>query len=523
MEEMPAEIEVRGEVFMPRRVFDDLNRRREEDGLELLANPRNTAAGSLKMQDSSVVADRKLDCYLYALLTGRPYMETHLDSLKALEKLGFNVSQTYKKCNTIEEVIDYIQEWETKRLGLPLETDGIVIKVNDLAQQQKLGATAKSPRWAISFKYKAASVSTKLNGVTYQVGRTGAVTPVAELKPVFLAGTTVKRASLHNANEIKRLDIRVGDWVFVEKGGEIIPKVTGVDKSKRQTDQEMLHFVDRCPECGTPLVRKEGEAAYYCPNAEGCLPQIQGRIEHFIQRSAMNIESLGPETLRGLLDTGKIETAADLYTLSFDDLNGLAFRIFSEKKGDFIERTLREKSAANIVDSIEKSKERPFENLLFGLGIRYVGATVASKLAMHFENIDALASAGMEALVSVPEIGGRIAESVVAYFNEAKNMVMIERLKKYGLQFEIKSRPKAESHVLNEKTFVISGVFEKYSRDELKDIIRNNGGKVLTSISSNTDFLLAGEKMGPSKLEKANNLGINILSEQDFLRMIKND
>ena len=522
-DELPNAFEVRGEVFMPRKVFDELNREREDIGLDLLANPRNTASGTLKMQDSAIVAGRKLDCYLYALLSEQPYPDTHEGALEVLKRAGFNVSETYRKCDSIAQVMDYIAEWELKRLELPLDTDGIVIKVNSIIQQEKLGSTAKSPRWAISYKYKAASVSTKLNGITYQVGRTGAVTPVAELTPVFLAGTTVKRASLHNANEIKKLDIRIGDYVFVEKGGEIIPKVTGVDIEKRPEGLMLLKFIQACPECGTSLVRKEGEAVFYCPNTSGCLPQIQGRIEHFIQRSAMNIESLGPETLRGLLDKGKIANATDLYALHFDDLNGLSFRIYSDKKGSYTERSLRDKSARNIIQSIEKSKDRPFENLLFALGIRYVGATVAAKLALHFGNIEALASATIDDLIAVPEIGDRIAESVFSYFGHPENRETINRLKEYGLQFEIKSTPSVGTNVLNGKTFVISGVFQDHSRDELKELIRKNGGKVASSVSSNTNFLLAGEKIGPSKLEKATKIGVSTLSEQDFLNMIRND
>ena len=518
-DKVPAKFEVRGEVFMPNDVFVKLNEDREAAGEERLANPRNTASGTLKMQDSSIVAARKLDCYLYSLHGIEDI--SHEDSLKLIAELGFNVSPTYRKCQTIEQVLDYIAEWETKRHDLPLETDGIVIKVNRQEHQTQLGFTAKSPRWAISYKYKAESAATLLKDITYQVGRTGAITPVAELAPVLLAGTTVKRASLHNANEIERLDLRVGDTVFVEKGGEIIPKVTGVDHSMRMASSSVFVYRQDCPECGTELIRKEGEAVHYCPNVDGCPPQIQGRIEHFIHRNAMNIESLGPETIKGLLDNQLIRNFADLYDLTFDKINGLTFEIYSEKKGDYSSRSLREKSANNIIESIEKSKVIPFPNVLFGLGIRYVGKTVAEKLAQHFKNIDALAAASLEDLIAVHEIGERIAISVRAFFDEENNRLLVEQLKQAGLQLHFEeSTEEPASDKLDGKTFVISGVFEKYGRDELKALIVANGGKMVSSISRKLDFLVAGDKMGPSKLEKANKLGIKIISEQELEELL---
>lgn len=524
-EVLPAVFEVRGEVFMPRAVFKELNRQKEAQGEALLANPRNTTSGTLKMQDSKIVAERKLDCYLYYLLGDNLPISTHEEAIHLMEQAGFNVSKTYQKCPNIHDVLDFINKWEVKRSDLPLDTDGIVIKVNKLEQQERLGATAKTPRWAIAYKYKAESATTRLRGITFQVGRTGAITPVAELEPVLLAGTTVKRASLHNANEIARLDLRVGDVVHVEKGGEIIPKVTGVDLKQRQDGLPKFEYISRCPECETPLERKEGEAVHYCPNYQACPPQVSGRIEHFIQRKAMNIESLGPETIRGLLDHGKIRDFADLYALRYDDLFGLEFKIYNEKKGDYSVRSLKEKSAQNIISSIEKSKKQPFDRLLFGLGIRYVGSTVSENLAAGFGNIHALADATYHQLESMPEIGERIAQSVRQYFDNPHNRQLIARLEAYGLTLEaVKSQEFEGKNILNGKSFVISGVFEKMNREELKEQIKQHGGKVLSSISSKLNYLLAGENMGPSKKEKAEKLGINIISEDDFLGMIgKND
>ena len=504
---LPASFEVRGEVFLPRAVFEKLNKEREDIGEEKYANARNTASGTVKMQDSGEVARRKLDCYVYNLL-GETGVETHEEGIKKLEQWKFNVSPTYKKCKNIKEVLKYIEHWEKKRLELPLETDGVVIKVNSLEQQQTLGFTAKSPRWAIAFKYKAESMSTRLNGVTYQVGRTGAITPVAELEPIFLAGTTVKRASLHNANEIERLDLRIGDFVFVEKGGEIIPKVTGVDQSKRTSKTKPIKYITECPECGTELVRTEGEAAHYCPNVNGCPPQIKGRIEHFIQRKAMDIDSMGEQTIHQLFELGLLKTPADLYDLTKADL----FKLDKVK----------EKSAQNILDGIEQSKAAPFESVLFAIGIRYVGKTVAEKLARHFKNIDAIMKATFDQLLEAPEIGEKIAQSVIEFCRIPSSKKEIERLKKAGLNFEVVEQEVVmESENLGGKSFVISGTFEKYERDDLKDVILRNGGKVLSSISGKLDYLLAGDNMGPAKKEKAEKLGVKIISESDFEKLLK--
>lgn len=504
---IPAGFEVRGEAFMPSKVFDALNEQRAANGEELLANPRNTASGTLKMQDSSVVASRKIDCYLYNLLGTHKDITTHEASMKALESWGFNVSPTYKKCKDMAEVVSYIKEWEEQRKTLPVETDGIVIKVNSLQQQEILGFTAKSPRWAIAYKYKAESVSTVLRDITYQVGRTGAITPVAELKPVLLAGTTVKRASLHNANEIARLDIRVGDVVFVEKGGEIIPKVTGVDLSTRKPGSKEHEYITSCPECGSALVREESEAAHYCPNLENCPPQITGRIGHFIHRKAMDIDSLGDRTIKQLFTSGLVKNVGDLYDLTYDQILGL--------------EGFKDLSSRNLLDGIAKSKEAPFENVLFGLGIRFVGKTVAEKLAGHFKTIDALMAANYDELIEVPEIGERIANSLLRFFEEEKNTELIDRLKAAGLHFEIdESDVQMAGDSLKDLSFVISGVFEKYGRDELKELIKSYGGKVVSSISGKLDYLVAGDKMGPAKLEKANKLNVKIISESDFDKMI---
>lgn len=528
----PASFEVRGEVFMPKEYFIELNEQvkkeneeREIEGktpLTLYANARNTTSGTLKMQDSKTVANRKLDCYLYSYLDDSNTFETHDESLHFLEKSGFNVSQTYKKCKTIDDVFEYINHWDQERHKLHVETDGIVIKVNNIAQQSELGFTAKNPRWAISYKFKAESAVTTLNDITYQVGRTGAITPVAELEPVLLAGTTVKRASLHNANEIERLDVRIGDSVNVEKGGEIIPKITGVNLEHRPTDSIKVEYITHCPECNTELIRKEGEAQHYCPNKDTCPPQVQGRIEHFISRNAMNIESLGPRTIAGFLSKGLIKNLADLYSLTFEDINNLQFEEVDETSGDVSKRSIKEKSARNIIESIEKSKEIPFERVLFGLGIRYVGKTVAEKLAQHFVTIDRLMSASFEEIVDVHEIGDRIAESVVDYFQNDESIRMIEALKEAGLSFEV-VRQEGTDDKLKGLTFVVSGVFEGFGRDELKNIIKQRGGKVGSSISSKTNYLVAGENMGPAKKEKADSLGITILDESSFRELLEND
>lgn len=506
-EDLPPFFEVRGEAFMPRDVFIDLNRQREDIGEETYANARNTTSGSLKMQDSAEVARRKLDCYLYSLMGDDLNVTTHQEGISLLENLGFNVSPTYRHCKDIDEVLDYVSEWEEKRHTLPVETDGIVIKVNDIGQQEALGYTAKSPRWAIAYKYQAESARTTLRGITYQVGRTGAITPVAELEPVLLAGTTVKRASLHNANEIARLDVRIGDWVYVEKGGEIIPKITGVDLDARKEDALPVEYITHCPECNTALERAEGEAQHYCPNVTGCPPQITGRIIHFIQRKAMDIDSLGEKTISLLFDQGLVYSPADLYDLKFEQILNL--------------EGFQEKGTKKLFEGIEKSKQIPFPQVLFGLGIRFVGRTVAEKLADHFKNIDALAAADFDSLIEVPEIGERIAQSLVEYFGDEENQREVQRLRAAGLQFILEEQ---EEIVLGEqlkgKTFVISGVFERHSREELKELIAGYGGKVLSSISAKLDYLVAGDKMGPAKREKAAKLNIPILSETEFESMI---
>lgn len=514
-EKIPKKFVVRGEVFMSKTVFDELNQeiadeneKRLKEGKKtqnLLANPRNATAGTLKLQDSSLVAKRKLGCYVYNLITPEKFFATHEESLLALESWGFPVSRTWKTCQNLQEVMDYIHYWEDKRHELPLETDGVVVKVNQLRLQEELGSTAKSPRWAVAFKYKALSAKTILESISYQVGRTGAITPVANLQPVRLAGTTVKRASLHNANEIERLDLHLGDMVYVEKGGEIIPKITGVDLTFREGKQlEKISFVRHCPACQTPLVRQKGEAVYYCPNKKGCRPQIQGRIEHFVQRKAMDISSIGPETIELLLDHRLVEDVADLYRLQKEELSHL------ERFG--------EKSAENVIAGIEKSKTVPFDRVLFALGIRYVGETVAEKLARYFLNIDNLQKASLEELMKVPEVGEKIAQSVVAFFSDEDTRILIEKLKKVGLQFELKHVENTSS-LLAGKSVVVSGVFQK-GRQYIENLIKENGGKLLSSVSSKVDFLVAGENMGPSKKEKAEKLGIRIISEDEFLQWI---
>ncbi len=505
---VPEKFEVRGEVFLPKEVFKQLNKEREEIGEETYANARNTASGTLKMQDSGEVARRRLDCYLYALLGEDIGVKTHEQAISTLESWRFKISPTYRKCKDVKEVLKYINHWEHRRNDLPLETDGVVIKVNSLEQQEKLGFTAKVPRWAIAYKYKSQSVSTRLNSITYQVGRTGAITPVAELQPVLLAGTTVKRASLHNANEIERLDLRTGDHVFVEKGGEIIPKVTGVDLSKRNPAAKPVKYITQCPECGSKLVREEGEAAHYCPNEKGCPPQIKGRIEHFIQRKAMDIDSLGERTIAQLFELGLVKSPADLYDLKGNDILKLD--------------GFKELSTSNLLKGIENSKSAPFTSVLFAIGIRYVGKTVAEKLVRHFRNLDNLAKASYEDLIATPEVGETIARSVVEFFGNPVNRREMERLQRAGLQFESSEKePEKVSEVLGNKSFVISGVFDHYERDQLRDIILANGGKVLSSVSGKLDFLLAGENMGPSKREKAEKLGVRIISEAEFDKMLK--
>lgn len=506
---VPKEFEVRGEIFLPKNVFKQLNKDREDIGEETYANARNTGSGTLKMQNSSEVAKRKLDCYLYYLLGDDIEVKTHSEAISKLESWGFQVSPTYRKCKSITEVLEYIHQWEKRRTELPLETDGVVIKVNDLDQQERLGYTAKSPRWAIAYKYKSESLSTRLNGITYQVGRTGAITPVAELEPVLLAGTTVKRASLHNANEIARLDLKMGDYVFVEKGGEIIPKVTAVDLSKRKAGAKPIQYIANCPECTTELIRVEGEANHYCPNEKGCPPQIKGRIEHFIGRKSMDIDSMGEKTIEQLYNLGLIKSPADLYDLKKEDLLKL--------------EGFKELSVKNILSGIEASKVTPFASVLFAIGIRYVGKTVAEKLARYFKSIDTIAKATYDELLGAPEVGEKIAQSVVAFFSRPENIREIDRLKKAGLQLASDEKePEKISSILENKSFVISGTFQKYERDHLKDIIIANGGRVLSGVSGKLDYLVAGENMGPSKLEKAEKLGVKIISEHEFDQMLTN-
>ncbi len=506
----PNHFEIRGEVFMHLKAFERLNTERIENGELPYANPRNFASGTIKMQDSAEVAKRPLDCFLYFLYTDHQVYKTHWDSLQAVKSWGFHVNENTQLCSDINGVFEFIKEWDKKRFTLSYDIDGIVIKVNNFGQQQELGFTAKSPRWAIAYKYKAAQAETELQEVTYQVGRTGAVTPVANLKPVFLAGTTVKRATLHNADEIEvRLKLHEHDWVYVEKGGEIIPKITGVNLDKRSPDAKPIKYVTKCPACNTVLERKEGEAAWYCPNDEGCPPQIMGKMQHFIGRKAMNIDGLGDETIETLYSRGFISHISDIYTLKdhSDDLKKM------ERFG--------EKSITNMLDGIEKSKQMPFEKVLFGLGIRYVGETVAKKLAVHFKNIDNLASASLEELTAAEEIGERIALSIMEYFANPEHKAEIEKLKAQGLQFVTEEREiKLASDALSGKTFIISGVFEKYSRDELKDLIEQNGGKMVSSISAKLNYLVAGENMGPAKLEKAQKLNITIINDDQLLELI---
>ena len=503
----PERFEVRGEIFMPFRVFDSLNAEREDIGEQPLANPRNAASGSMKMQDSAVVASRKLDCFVYYLLGENIRENSHAMALEALKTWGLPVSDSWRLCKNLEEVFAFIDHWDKERFRLPMGIDGIVIKVNSLQQQLDLGFTAKIPRWAISYKYQAESACTRLESISYQVGRTGAVTPVANLKPVQLAGTKVKRASLHNADEIGRLDIRVGDWVFVEKGGEIIPKITGVDLSRRELFSEKTTFLSQCPACGSSLKRNEGEAAWYCPNERGCPPQVKGKMEHFIQRKALNIDGLGAETIDLLFEKGLVKDAGDLYALQYEQLISL------ERFAD--------KSVRNLLSGIEKSKSVPFPKVLFGIGIRFVGATVAEKLAGHFGSLEILRKAGYEELIQAPEIGEKIARSVLAYFADESNAAFLDKLEKAGLQLSMGEGPAAESDCLAGSSFVISGVFSRFSREELQDKIRANGGKLISSVSAKVNYLLAGENMGPAKLEKAVKLGVKILSEDAFISMLE--
>ena len=532
----PALFEVRGEGFLPLAEFERINKEREDIGEPLLANPRNAASGTFKQQDSGAVAKRRLDCYLYSFLSDADIFQTHEESLVAMKEWGFNVSPTWQKCADIRAVMLYISEWETKRFDLPLGTDGIVIKVNRYDQQRDLGYTAKSPRWAIAFKYKALAASTVLNGIQYQVGRTGAVTPVALLTPVLLAGTVVKRASLHNANEIERLGVQLYDTVFVEKGGEIIPKITGVDLNRRTDQSQPIIYPTTCPACGTPLVRKVDErgaaqAHFYCPNERGCPPQRQARFEHFIQRRAMNIESLGEGKIELLIDRGLVQSPADLYDLTNDQLLGLEKAYPDRNDGDAAFRPedsgktrvvkFGHKTVENILTAIERSKAQPFASVLFALGIRYVGNTTAERLTDYFGSMDVLMNARSDELLAVPDMGPRIAESVVAWFADTDNRAFVERLQSAGLQFiGDKKVVDREGDTLTGKTFLYTGTFANFSRDELESRIAANGGKVLTGISKKLHYLIVGENAGPTKVEKAQKLNVPIIGEDEFLAML---
>lgn len=506
----PKNFEIRGEILMPWNVFEELNRERELREEPLFANPRNAASGTLKSQNSAVVANRKLDAYLYYLLGDNLPHDGHYENLQEAAKWGFKISHISRKARTLQEVFDFINYWDVERKNLPVATDGIVLKVNSLRQQRNLGYTAKSPRWAIAYKFQAERALTKLEKVTYQVGRTGAVTPVANLNPVQLSGTVVRRASLHNADIIASLDLHIGDMVYVEKGGEIIPKITGVEVSARPAGSEKVTFITHCPECGSELVRYEDEAAYYCTNETACPPQIKGKIEHFISRRAMNIEGLGPETVDLFYQEGLIHDIADLYTLQTADICRL------ERMG--------EKSAENIIQGIERSKEVPYERVLFALGIRFVGETVAKKVAKAFRSIEALASANLDDLIHVDEIGEKIAGSIIQYFANEKNRILVERLRQSGLKLEADEEDlSGYSDKLKGMSIVISGVFARHSRDEYKALIEKHGGKNVGSISKKTSFILAGDNMGPSKLEKAQQLNIPIKDENEFLAMIEEE
>ncbi|SFE93718.1 NAD-dependent DNA ligase LigA [Flavobacterium xueshanense] len=503
----PSKFDIRGEIILPFAGFEKMNQELIEIGETPYSNPRNTASGSLKLQDSAEVAKRPLDCLLYFLIGNNLPFKSQFEGLETARQWGFKAPKEAKLARNLDEVFQYIDYWDSHRHNLPYETDGVVVKVNSFHYQDELGFTAKSPRWAIAYKFKSEQVSTKLNSISYQVGRTGSITPVANLEPVQLAGTVVKRASLHNADQIEKLDIRVGDTVFVEKGGEIIPKIIAVDLIKRLDNSEPTKYITHCPECNTELVRSEGEANHYCPNFYGCPPQIIGRIQHFISRKAMDIEGLGGETVALLFNNGLVHNYADLYELTVEQIRPL--------------ERMAQKSAENLVNGVANSKNISFERVLFALGIRFVGETVAKKLAKHYKSIDALRQATLMDLILVDEIGERIAQSVLDFFDNQENSIIIERLKKYGLQFEIieKINPNATDK-LSGKTFVVSGVFEKFSRDDLKKAIEDNGGKVGSSISAKTDYVIAGDNMGPAKLDKANKLNVSIISEDDFINLI---
>ena len=518
-DDFPANFEIRGEIMMSHKSFESLNKSREAEGEEPFANPRNAASGSLKLQDSREVSKRKLDCFLYFLLGDQWKERTHEERLNKAQSMGFNIGHFFKKCANLDEVFDFIKTWDVERKKLPFDIDGIVIKVNEIELWETLGYTAKSPRWAISYKFKAERVETKLESVSYQVGRTGSITPVANLTPVKLAGTTVKRASLHNADIIEKLDLHEFDTVFVEKGGEIIPKIVGIDKNKRDSSANKIHFITNCPQCGALLTRNEGEANHYCPNEDHCPPQIKGKLEHFISRKAMNLDSLGEGKIQMLYDSGLVKSVADLFDLTSDTLFGLEKTIVNDDgKSKII--SFREKSVENILKALKQAKTVPFERVLYAIGIRFVGETVAKKLARHFKTIQNLSKAAKEDLLDVDEIGEKIADSVLLYFSKAEHLELIERLANKGLQFELhEDLSTLKSTNLEGKTIVVSGVFSK-PRDEIKTIIEQHGGKHTSSVSSQTSYLLAGDKIGPEKLKKAEKLKIPVISETDFLKML---
>lgn len=510
-----SNLEVRGEAFISKSNFKLLNKEKKLRGEQLFSNPRNTASGSLKLQDSSEVSKRKINCYIYSLKINSSVISTHEKCLEYLKSIGFNVPETYRKCTNIEEVKNYIKYWESRRYNLDVETDGIVIKVNDLKYQKILGNTSKSPRWAIAYKYKAESKVTQVRDIIFQVGRTGAVTPVAVLDPISIGGSIVKRASLHNHNEIMRLDVRLNDYVNIEKGGEIIPKITSVIKEKRDKNSKKFLFTTSCPSCGSTLEITDNQAVSYCKNYNDCKPQVSGRIEHFISKNAMDIDKLGPETIKGFIDNNIIKVPSDLYNIEFNDIINLEFKL--EDKGKV--RSLKEKSCNNILTSIEKSKSKPFSNLLFGLGIRFVGKTTAEKLSNHFKSIDNIINASYDEIIEIGEIGEKIAESVTIFFSDETNITHIQNLKVAGLKLE-EETTKNVSNKLKDLIFVISGKFLNFSRDEIQNKIKLNGGKISKSLSSKTDFLISGENMGPKKKIKAKEIGTKIISEDDFISMI---
>lgn len=513
-DDYPPLFDIRGEVILPIDEFDKLNRQRDIDGEPLYANPRNLASGTLKLQDSAEVAARKLDCLLYYVVEDQITIPTQYECLEKARQWGFKVPPYHQLAHNLDEVYAFIDRWNTLRFTLPYQTDGIVIKVNDKSQQARLGYTAKSPRWAVAYKFSAEQVATVLESISYQVGRTGNITPVANLRPVLLAGTTVQRASLHNADQIQKMDIRVGDTVLVEKGGEIIPKIVGVDLSKRPADSRPTVYIDKCPECGTPLVRTEGEANHYCPNEDYCPPQIKGRIEHFSSRKAMDIESLGEQNVSLLVDKGLIKNYADLYALRYEDLHGL-----SDASGS---RSFQKRSAERLLEAIERSKRIPFEKVLFAIGIRYVGDTTAKKLARYFGSLDAIAAASKEDLVKADEVGDKIADSIVSFFADAEHRRTLERLQQYGLKMSVERSSAGQNGVLDGKSFVVSGKFS-ISREELKELVERHGGRNVSAVSASTDYIIAGESMGPAKAQKAEKLGVKIISENDFYGMIRPD